>query len=110
MQFLCREQRKFLSQVETRLRPEDRQCAGPGPIGFWPAMFEHEAEEIVILPHAKQLLKVASASSRCFLKSHRQDADATIRRLSSVLSPARLCVRSMFANAIASDATGSTID
>src|SRR6266446_10352852 len=56
MEFLCREQRESRpggTQIEPRLRAEDRQRASAGPIRFRLATVENESKKIVIVPHAK---------------------------------------------------------
>src|ERR1022692_1754182 len=58
MKFLRREQRESRpggTQIETRLRAEDRQCACAGAIAARLAVFENKAKEVVILPHARPL-------------------------------------------------------
>src|SRR6266404_7064908 len=56
VQLLRREQRKSHAcgtQIEARLRAEDRQCAGTGAIGARLTLLEHKPEKIMILAHAK---------------------------------------------------------
>jgi hypothetical protein len=56
MELLCRQERKIFAQIETRLCPENRQCAGTRAIAARLAMLEHEPEKIMILAHARNYL------------------------------------------------------
>ena len=51
MQLLRGQQRKSLSQIETRLRAEDGERAGAGAIHARLSLFEHQPKQIVILAH-----------------------------------------------------------
>jgi len=56
--FLGGEQREswtLRTQGEARLCAKDRQCAGAGAICTLLAVLKHELEEIVVLPHPKNL-------------------------------------------------------
>jgi phosphoribosyl 1,2-cyclic phosphodiesterase len=51
MELLRGEQRKFLSQIEARLRAENRKRSGAGAIHARLAVVEHEPKQIVVLAH-----------------------------------------------------------
>jgi hypothetical protein len=56
MELLCRQQRESRTcgtQIEARLRAEDRRCADTGAIVAPVAALEHKAKKVVILPHAR---------------------------------------------------------
>ena len=58
VQFLGGEQwkpRTGGTQIESRLRAEDRQGAGAGAVVAWLTVLEYELEQIMILSHAKNL-------------------------------------------------------
>jgi hypothetical protein len=56
MKLLRRQERKSLAQIETRLRPENRNCPDSGAVTSRLAMFQDQAEEIVILTHEIKLV------------------------------------------------------
>jgi hypothetical protein len=53
MELLGREERKFIAQIESRLRTEDRQCPRAGAIVARLALIEDKAQEVVILAHER---------------------------------------------------------
>ena len=51
VKFFSGEKRESLRKLESRLRTENRICAGAGAVGLLLAMFHHVAEELEVLDH-----------------------------------------------------------
>ena len=58
MELLGRQKGETLTQIESRLCPEDRQCAGSSSIAARYPLLQDEAKKIVILPHLQTVVKV----------------------------------------------------
>jgi hypothetical protein len=49
--FLCGEKWESLRKLESRLRAENRICAGAGAVRLWPAVFHYMAQKLEVLNH-----------------------------------------------------------
>src|SRR5690348_6560221 len=112
MQLLRCEQRKSRpawAQIESSLRAEHRQRSSSGAIISRLTFFKNEAKKIVILPHDLNVEAGVSPASPVVMEG--RSSCRPLGNRSSTISRAlfltALCVGSMFANATATDVTGS---
>jgi len=92
MKLLGRDEGETLGEVETQLRPEDRQGAGPGPVLLGCSLGQHGVEEIEVALHAlvrsarrAMAQESASLSTRGYRDAvKRAKADQTSTRVPSM--------------------------
>ena len=64
VQFLGRDQRKTVGEIETQLPAEQRARAGAGAVGFLRAVFQHVAQQFEVLPHQAAAFAGMSVGAR----------------------------------------------
>ena len=104
MKLLCGEQWKTFSQINSRLRAEDRESASAGAIVALLPVIENKMEKFVILTHLTNVTFVQREATE------KPAEVALFFRQMRVGPPARLCVRSKPEGEVSNDAPESKAD